>query len=75
MVKCILASNLIIAILLKPFMKLGAIISRGDDLKDLPGCHGKKITREMKILKNKIPELRDHIQSGSGKGYRLILKK
>jgi len=43
----------------------------GPELRELPACKGKKIAREFKILEERVPVLRDFIDHGGNKGYRL----
>lgn len=43
----------------------------GTTMNGLPGCRGKKISREIKHLKLAVPTLNSLIDSARGKGYRL----
>jgi hypothetical protein len=43
----------------------------GPQMQDLPGCHGKQISREIRKLKKQVPPLEQFITSQAPKGYRL----
>jgi hypothetical protein len=44
----------------------------GPEMDNLPGCKGKKISREIANLEKSIPALKSHLLHEGNKGYRLI---
>jgi DNA-binding response OmpR family regulator len=52
----------------------GQIVSGTEIANTRPGCHGKKIPRELKKLRGEIPALNEYIKSAHARGFYLVSK-
>ena len=58
--------------IIKALIDAAGLNVTGPQMNDLPGCHGKKISREISHLEKQIPALEKYLSHDGNKGYRIV---